>query len=55
MPPNYRLFGEPVEGAVRIKDHTKEELGFIVNVGVSSNKQIAKMASDFKKPDMVRT
>lgn len=49
------LFGEPVEVAGQIKDRIKEELGFTVNIGVSGNKLLAKMASDFKKPDMVHT
>lgn len=50
-----RLFGQPEEAAGRIKDHIRDRLGFTVNVGVSSNKLLAKMASDFKKPDMVHT
>lgn len=50
-----RLFGEPVEAAYRIKDQIHRELGFTVNVGISSNKLLAKMASDFKKPDRVHT
>ena len=50
-----RLFGEPVEAANRIRNQVRNELGFTVNVGVSSNKVLAKMASDFKKPDMVHT
>lgn len=50
-----RLFGEPVEAAYRIKDQIYRELGFTVNVGISSNKLLAKMASDFKKPDRVHT
>ena len=33
----------------------KEELGFTVNVGVAHNKLLAKMASDFTKPDRVHT
>ena len=49
------LFGPPVQAAARIKDRIREELGFTVNVGVSSNKLLAKMASDFKKPDLVHT
>lgn len=49
------LFGEPVEAACRIKDRIREELGFTVNVGISENKYLAKMASDFKKPDRVHT
>ena len=38
-----------------IKDRIKGELGFTVNVGISSNKLLAKMASDFEKPDKVHT
>lgn len=49
------LFGEPVELAHTIKERIHRELGFTVNVGVSSNKLLAKMASDFKKPDLVHT
>lgn len=45
-----RLFGTPVEAANRIR-----EQGFTVNVGVSSNKLLAKMASDFLKPNRVHT
>lgn len=50
-----RLFGEPVEAAYRIKEQVHRELGFTVNVGISSNKILAKMASDFEKPDKVHT
>ena len=50
-----RLFGPPVEAATRMKDQIHRELGFTVNVGISSNKLLAKMASDFKKPDRVHT
>lgn len=49
------LWGEPVEAANRIRNQIREELGFTVNVGVSENKLLAKMASDFKKPDRVHT
>lgn len=49
------LFGEPVKAAYTIKDRIREELGFTVNVGISSNKYLAKMASDFTKPDKVHT
>lgn len=50
-----RLFGDPVTAANRIKNQVRDELGFTVNVGVSSNKLLAKMASDFRKPDLVHT
>lgn len=49
------LFQSPVDAAESIRKKVWEELGFTVNVGVSSNKLLAKMASDFKKPDMVHT
>ena len=46
---------EAVKLAFTIKDRVRDELGFTVNVGVSENKLLAKMASDFKKPDRVHT
>ena len=33
----------------------REELGFTVNIGISTNRLLAKMASDFEKPDKVHT
>ena len=50
-----KLFGEPVKAAERIKNEIYETLGFTVNVGISSNKLLAKMASDFEKPNRVHT
>lgn len=50
-----RLFGKPEEAANRIRLQIYEELGFTVNVGISSNKLLAKMASDFEKPNKVHT
>ena len=41
--------------AKEIKRRVKEELGFTVNIGLSSNKLLAKMASDFEKPDKIHT
>jgi DNA polymerase IV len=50
------LFGkDPVETATVIKERIKKELGFTVSVGISNNKLLAKMASEFKKPDGVAT
>lgn len=49
------LFGPPLEIAHKIKDRIYQELGFTVNVGISTNKLLAKMASDFKKPNLVHT
>lgn len=41
--------------AYEINKRVKEELGFTVNIGVAHNKLLAKMASDFTKPDKVHT
>ena len=52
----YRLSGcDPVAVATELKDRVRNELGFTVNVGIGSNKLLAKMASDFEKPDKVHT
>ncbi len=50
-----KLFGEPFEIAKRIKDEIYDTLGFTVNVGISSCKILAKMASDFQKPNRIHT
>ena len=49
------LYGDPVEFANQLRERIKNELGFTVNVGISTNKLLAKMASDFEKPDKVHT
>ncbi len=41
--------------AQEIAAYVREKLGFTVNIGISVNKLLAKMASGFKKPDMVHT
>ena len=41
--------------AQKIRDQVRAELGFTVNVGISCNKLLAKMASDFEKPDRTHT
>ena len=49
-----RLGGkEPVAVASELKEDIKRRLGFTVNVGIGPNKLLAKMASDFEKPDKV--
>ena len=50
-----KALGDPLETAYRLKEQIKQELGFTVNVGISSNKLLAKMGSELKKPDMVHT
>ena len=41
--------------AKEINRRVREELGFTVNIGVAHNKLLAKMASDFQKPDRIHT
>jgi len=41
--------------AKEISKRVKEELGFTVNIGIANNKLLAKMASDFTKPDKIHT
>ena len=48
-------WNDPESLAREIADHVKKSLGFTVNVGISSNKFLAKMASDFQKPDKIHT
>ena len=52
---NYLQKRTLLEIAIEINKRVKEELGFTVNVGVAHNKLLAKMASDFTKPDRVHT
>lgn len=48
-------YPSPLHAATLIKDRIYKELGFTVNIGISSNRLLAKMASDFKKPNLVHT
>ena len=50
-----RLWGAPRLAAEKMRSRIWEELGFTVNVGISSNKLLAKMAGDFEKPNKVHT
>ena len=52
---SYKQFGDPVKLAYKIKNEIRDNFGFTVNVGVGNNKLLAKMASDFSKPDKVHT
>ena len=55
MSASCHLFGTPEDTAAQIKNRIRDELGFTVNVGVSGSRLLAKMASDFQKPDRVHT
>ncbi|RDY31222.1 Y-family DNA polymerase [Lachnotalea glycerini] len=48
-------YSSSVIAATMIKNRIYEELGFTVNIGIAPNKLLAKMASDFKKPNLVHT
>lgn len=41
--------------AKEISQRVKKEFGFTVNIGIATNKLLAKMASDFQKPDKIHT
>ena len=49
------LYSSPVEAAFAMKDAIYKKFGFTVNVGISVNHLLAKMASDFEKPNKVHT
>jgi len=49
------LYPDYMELAETIKERIKKELGFTVNIGISNNKLLAKVASDFQKPNRVHT
>ena len=50
-----RIFGSPRLAAEKMRQKIWDELGFTVNIGISSNKLLAKMAGDFEKPNKVHT
>lgn len=48
-------YPSPIEAATIMKNGVRDTFGFTVNIGISNRKVLAKMASDFKKPDLVHT
>ncbi len=48
-------FSSPEQAAYTIKNRIRDQFGFTVNIGISDKKVLAKMASDFQKPDKVHT
>ncbi len=52
---NYLMQDTLENKAKEINKRVKEELGFTVNIGIAPNKLLAKMASDFTKPDRIHT
>ena len=53
--PISRQYPSPEAAAHLIKDRVEAQLNFTVNVGISDRKVLAKMASDFQKPNLVHT
>ena len=49
------IYPDPIATAHELKNRIRDELGFTVNIGISDCKVLAKMASDFEKPDKVHT
>lgn len=50
-----RLWGAPRLAAEKMRQVIWETLGFTVNIGISTNKLLAKMAGDFEKPNKIHT
>lgn len=50
-----RLFGAPLFAAQQMSRRIASELGFTVNIGISTNKLLAKVAGDFEKPNRIHT
>lgn len=48
-------YSSPIDAALEIKDAVYQKFGFTVNIGISVNRLLAKMASDFEKPNRVHT
>lgn len=55
MTSTIHLFGPPLTVANQIRERVFKKLGFTVNIGIAPNKLLAKMASDFKKPNLCHT
>lgn len=51
----FKLLPFPINAAAMIKNEIHETLGFTVNIGISTNKLLAKMGSDLEKPDKIHT
>ncbi len=45
------LFGDALQTADQMRNRIREELGFTVDIGISTNKVLAKMASELGQPD----
>lgn len=50
-----KIYGDEVKFAHKLKNEIYKRFGFTVNIGIGNNKLLAKMASDFEKPNKVHT
>lgn len=50
-----KIFGDPISCANSMRERIYKELGFTINIGISNNMVLAKMAGDLKKPNMTHT
>ncbi len=46
-----KLFGPPRKAAKKLKERIRKETGLTVSVGIAQNRLLAKIASDYNKPD----
>lgn len=46
-----KIYGEAVSSAKNLKERIKSQTGLTASIGVGSSKFIAKLASDYRKPD----
>ena len=53
--PIAKNYSSPIDAANEIRETISRKFGFTVNIGISNRKVLAKMASDFKKPNLVHT
>lgn len=49
------MYGPMISFAEDLKDEIRRELGFTVNIGISTNRLLSKVAGELRKPDRVNT
>jgi len=45
------IFGTPLEAAAKLKAEIREKTGLTISVGIAENRMLAKLASEYGKPD----
>lgn len=48
---SYHFYQTPLKTCLAIKERIKKEVNLIASIGIAPNKMVAKIASDFSKPD----